>query len=115
MKTLLALLLLIPSLSWGHEPDLPNLAPPEEYCDVNPDYTKWYNKNEKILDKREVEISKCVLKHASKESSLSRNDIINACTVIAYDKHELKGYNPGMHIHKTTGEVSHNSNICHYH
>ncbi len=51
MKILLALLLLIPSLSWGHEPDDDiwrlNNNDTEKYCDVNPNYTKWFNKNKK--------------------------------------------------------------------
>ena len=116
MKTLLALLLLIPSLSWGHKIDDYDIDSWSNYCDINPLNKEWNDKNSNVLQKREVHYSKCILDH-SHESSLTRRDIKNACEVLANDKYKLNipEPEPGRFIHKTSNETARSIRICHPH
>ena len=119
MKTLLILLLLIPSLSWGDidyraKDALGNSYDWNDYCDRNPANEEWNNKNSKTLKLREVHYSKCILEH-SHESSLTRRDIRKACEVLAEDKYKIKVPEPDKYIHKTTRETLQTTSICHPH
>ena len=56
----------------------------------NPNYNA--SKSSKLLNKRNVHHSKCLLKHNSSNSSLTRTDILTACWNLAYDKYPSKNY-----------------------
>ena len=81
-------MLLVPSLSWGEETFNPFAEP--EVCIDNPNYNA--SKSSKLLNKRNVHHSKCLLKHSSNNSSLTRTDILRACWDLAYDKYPSKNY-----------------------
>ena len=123
MKTLLALLLLIPSFSLGHEDKFPFLGGEKaladkinKYCEETIEYKKWYEMNKKILDNRNVYFHKCILDHSKKESSLSEETIFNSCSIISQDKYQTKGEEPlKKYMHKDTQEFGSNYLICHEH
>ncbi len=110
MKTLLAILLLIPSLSWGHEKNTFTLEEIKEgptvfeYCSTTDEYKKWKSKYDKVAYKREIHYSKCILNH-SHESSLSRRDIRKACEVLAEDKYKFSEEQPHQIINNETKEL----------
>ena len=84
MKTLLALLLLIPSLSFSKI----------EFCEKSKEYKDWYDKNEKVRNKREVYIAQCILDHSKNSSTVPFYAIEENCGILASDKHKYKGEEP---------------------
>jgi len=97
MKKLLILLLLIPSLSWGEEYSTfdfeieeEGFFLEEEACIDNPNYNA--SKSNKLGNKRDVNYNKCLLKHSSNNSSLTRTDILRACWDLAQIKYPFKNY-----------------------
>ena len=92
LKKLLILLLLVPSLSWGAEDGTLDFefVDDTKACIDNPNYNA--SKSSKLGNKRVVHYNKCLLKHSSNNSSLKRNDIIMACSVLADDKYPSKNY-----------------------
>ena len=90
-------MLLIPSLSWGVE----IIRPEPEACIDNPNYNA--SKSSKLGNKRDVHYNKCLLKHTSNNSSLNRNDIIQACWVLAKDKYPFKNYE-GAYMNSPCGD-----------
>ena len=115
MKTLLAILLLIPSLSWAHEETGLIWNNDMSYCIETEEYKKWYKKNKKKLDKQNVEFHKCVLEHSKKESNLDQEVIFGACSVVSEDKYKTKGEEPPQYKHKYHNNEFGSERICHSH
>ena len=92
MKTLLILMLLIPSLSWGENHDALSLF--YNGCEHSDDYIKWDKKNESVWKKREVYLAKCILDYAKNSSSVPFGEIRDSCAVLAADKYKTKGKKP---------------------
>ena len=92
MKKLLILLLLVPSLSWGEEYSTLDFEIEDDTkaCIDNPNYNA--SKSNKLGNKRDVNYNKCLLKHSSNNSSLTRTDIKRACWDLAQIKYPFKNY-----------------------
>ena len=100
MKTLLALLLLIPNLSWGVETFEDILNRQLENCKISKEYEKWDNKNESVWKKRKVYVAKCILDHSKNSSTVPFKQIQDSCYVLAADKHKTKGERPEEYVCK---------------
>lgn len=114
IKIFFSLFLLVPILSWGHEDNSIFSFSPDEYCHETIKYKQWYEKNRKILDKRNVFFHKCILDHAKKGSSLDEETIMRSCYVISKDKYKTKSDRPAKFQHVITREFG-SADICHKH
>ena len=100
MKILLVLLLLTPSLSWGVETMADILNRQLENCSSTEEYMKWYEKNEKVWNKREVYVAKCILDHSKNSSTVPFGHIQDSCYILASDKYKTKGETPEEYVCK---------------
>ena len=120
MKTLLALLLLIPSLSWGEKricryDDSGSDGLGWYNTSINPDFLKWNDKNKKVFKKQERFWEKCVVKKSGKvlgdfyELKFSTQQKISSpCWDDARDKYKTKGNKPFKYILLETGNLTNN-------
>ena len=113
MKTLLTLLLLIPSLSLGHVKTTFTLEEFQEghtvfeYCSTTDEYKKWKSKYDKVAYKRELYTRKCFLEHVkgNDNSDLAVKTIYQSCEVLAEDKYKFSEEQPNQIINNETKEL----------